>query len=35
MSKVEDFLSKSEELAVVESIRMAEQNTSGEIRIHL
>lgn len=35
MSKVEDFLSKSEETQVVEAIRLAEQNTSGEIRVHL
>jgi uncharacterized membrane protein len=35
MSKVEDFLSKADELAVVEAIRLAEQKTSGEIRIHL
>jgi uncharacterized membrane protein len=35
MSKVEDFLTKDEEIAVVEAIRMAEKNTSGEIRVHL
>ena len=35
MSKVEDFLSKSEEAAIVEAIRLAEKNTSGEIRVHL
>ncbi|WP_395053973.1 TPM domain-containing protein [Flavobacterium sp.] len=35
MSKVEDFLTKAEEIEVVEAIRMAEKNTSGEIRIHL
>ncbi|MEO0059902.1 MAG: hypothetical protein RLZZ312_1549 [Bacteroidota bacterium] len=35
MSKVEDFLSKADELAVVEAIRLAERQTSGEIRIHL
>jgi uncharacterized membrane protein len=35
MSVVEDFLSKSDELAVVEAIRMAEKNTSGEIRVHI
>ena len=34
-SKVEDFLSKDEEVAVVEAIRVAEKNTSGEIRVHL
>ena len=35
MSKVEDFLTKLEEKAIVEAIVMAEKNTSGEIRIHL
>ena len=35
MSKVEDFLTKEEEQAVVEAIRMAEKNTSGEIRVHI
>ena len=35
MSKVEDFLTKAEEQEVVEAIRLAEKNTSGEIRVHL
>jgi uncharacterized membrane protein len=35
MSKVEDFLTKSEEVEVVEAIRLAEKNTSGEIRVHI
>ncbi len=35
MSKVEAFLSKEEEAEVVEAIRLAEKNTSGEIRVHL
>ena len=35
MSKVEDFLTKLEEKAIVEAIVIAEKNTSGEIRIHL
>ena len=35
MSRVEDFLSPSEEAEIVEAIRTAEQNTSGEIRVHL
>lgn len=35
MSKVEDFLSAAEEKAVIEAIRVAEKNTSGEIRVHL
>ncbi|SHM73384.1 TPM domain-containing protein [Flavobacterium saccharophilum] len=35
MSKVEDFLSKEEEQIIVEAIRVAEKNTSGEIRVHI
>jgi uncharacterized membrane protein len=35
MSKVEDFLSPSEEAEIIGAIRVAEQNTSGEIRVHL
>jgi len=35
MSKVEDFLSKEDEQAIVEAIRVAEKNTSGEIRVHI
>jgi uncharacterized membrane protein len=35
MSKVEDFLSHSEEVEIIEAIRVAEKNTSGEIRVHL
>jgi uncharacterized membrane protein len=35
MSKVEDFLSADDEQAVVEAIKQAEQQTSGEIRVHL
>ncbi|MDO5979701.1 TPM domain-containing protein [Flavivirga spongiicola] len=35
MSKIEDFLSKEEEQEIVEAIRIAEQNTSGEIRVHI
>lgn len=35
MSKVEDFLTKEEEQAIVEAIRRAEKETSGEIRVHL
>jgi len=35
MSKVEDFLTKAEEEEVVEAIRLAEKNTSGEIRVHI
>jgi len=35
MSKVEDFLTPEEETDIVEAIRTAEKNTSGEIRVHL
>jgi uncharacterized membrane protein len=35
MSKVEDFLTPSEEAQIIEAIRSAEKNTSGEIRVHL
>jgi uncharacterized membrane protein len=35
MSKVEAFLTPEEEQAVVEAIRLAEKETSGEIRVHI
>ena len=35
MSKVEDFLTASEELEIVNAIVEAEKNTSGEIRVHI
>lgn len=35
MSKTEDFLTKTEEQEIVEAIVIAEQNTSGEIRVHI
>ena len=35
MSKVEDFLTAEDEEAIIGAIRIAEKNTSGEIRIHL
>lgn len=35
MSRVEDFLTKEDEQAIVEAIRMAEKETSGEIRVHI
>ena len=35
MSKVEDFLTYQEEQEIIEAIRKAERNTSGEIRIHI
>lgn len=34
-SKVEKFLSQQEENEIVEAIRVAEKQTSGEIRIHI
>ena len=34
-SKVERFLSQNEENEIVEAIRLAEKETSGEIRIHI
>ena len=35
MSKVEDFLSAQDEAEIVEAIRIAEKQTSGEIRVHI
>ena len=35
MSKVEDFLTAVEESQIIEAIKIAEKNTSGEIRVHL
>ncbi|MFL1013127.1 TPM domain-containing protein [Flavisericum labens] len=35
MSQVEDFLSKNDEQEIIEAIRTAELNTSGEIRVHI
>ncbi len=35
MSKVENFLTVAEEAEVVEAIRLAEKETSGEIRVHI
>lgn len=35
MSKTEDFLTKEEEQEIVQAIVKAEQNTSGEIRVHI
>jgi len=34
-STVEDFLTASEEQEVIQAIRLAESQTSGEIRVHL
>jgi uncharacterized membrane protein len=35
MSNIEDFLTSKEEEEIVETIRIAECDTSGEIRIHI
>lgn len=35
MSKIEAFLTAEEEQDIVEAIRLAELNTSGEIKIHI
>tara|TARA_R110002073_G_scaffold57778_4_gene146727 strand:+ start:145145 stop:145582 length:438 start_codon:yes stop_codon:yes gene_type:complete len=35
MSKVENFLTQTEEQEIIEAIKIAEKNTSGEIRVHL
>jgi len=35
MSKVEDFLSAEQEHSIVNAIKLAEKNTSGEIRVHI
>lgn len=35
MPLVEEFLTKDEEQEIIEAIRIAEKNTSGEIRVHI
>ncbi len=35
MSKEEEFLTQEEEQEIVEAIRVAEKNTSGEVRVHI
>lgn len=35
MSKVEDFLTPHDEQEIVDAIKKAEKNTSGEIRVHI
>ena len=35
MSKLEDFLSKADEEEIIQAIKTAEKNTSGEIRVHV
>ena len=35
MSRVEDFLTKKQEQNLIEAIKIAEKDTSGEIRVHI
>jgi len=35
MTKVEEFLTKTEEKSLIDAIKTAEKNTSGEIRVHI
>lgn len=35
MPKIEDFLTTDQEQAIIEAIKTAEKNTSGEIRVHI
>lgn len=35
MPHIEDFLTSEEETEIIEAIRIAERNTSGEIRVHI
>ena len=35
MSNVEDFLTSNQEEEIIDAIRIAEKNTSGEIRVHI
>lgn len=35
MSKIEDFLTSTQEQAIIKAIEVAEKNTSGEIRVHI
>ncbi len=35
MSKIEDFLTAPQEQQIIEAIKTAEKNTSGEIRVHI
>ncbi|WP_274473846.1 TPM domain-containing protein [Mangrovimonas aestuarii] len=35
MSNIEDFLTAEEEQEIIEAIRIAEDHTSGEIRVHI
>lgn len=35
MSQLEDFISKKDEQEIINAIKIAEENTSGEIRVHI
>lgn len=35
MSNIEDFLSAKDEAEIIEAIRVSEEKTSGEIRVHI
>ncbi len=35
MSEIEEFLTQEEEKKIIEAIRVAEKETSGEIRVHI
>ena len=35
MTKLKNFLSKKDEKAIIQAIEQAENNTSGEIRVHI
>lgn len=35
MPKIEDFFTDQEEQQIIDAIKMAEKNTSGEIRVHI
>lgn len=35
MSKIENFLTLAQEREIIEAIRLAEEHTSGEIRVHM
>ena len=35
MSKIEAFLSTEQEQTIIKAIKIAEKNTSGEIRVHI
>ena len=35
MTKIEEFLSEADERSLIDAIKAAEKNTSGEIRVHI